>query len=100
MLMDRSIYVSLIRLRYVFNSVNDVVCVRGRIFDKNIASVFLLSPLVILKRNKKTKKITSTTKNLEHMTAKRERERERERRGGNSHPFPLLWIRPCCRVLL
>ena len=42
MLMDRSIYVSLIRLRYVFNNVNDVVCVRGRIFDKNIASVFFI----------------------------------------------------------
>ena len=41
-LMDRSIYVSLMRLRYVFNNVNDVVCVRGRIFDKNIASVFFI----------------------------------------------------------
>ena len=29
----------------------------------------------MVRRNKKTKKITSTTKNLEHMTAKRERER-------------------------
>ena len=58
---------------------SDVVCVRGRIFDKNIALIFfLLSPLVIRRRNKKTKKITSTTKNLEDMTAKR----ERERRGG------------------
>ena len=58
--------------------------------------IFFLLPLVILRRNKKPKKITSTTKNLEHMTAKRERERVEG--GGGSQSFPLPWIRPCYRL--
>ena len=69
MLMDIFIYVSLIRLRYVFNNVVYRIYIPqcytngvGIFGKKHSFDVFLLSPLVILRRNKKTKKITSTTK--------------------------------------
>ena len=82
MLMDISIYVSLIHLRYVFNNVVYRIyiprCYTNSvgIFDKNIALIFFYYHLwSSLEEMRKRKKITSTAKNLEHMTAKREKER-------------------------